>query len=376
MREEIQKRFQEDLSASQVAEIASLEEENLLKNLERQRTLFDSVVAQLKQAQLTSSFQGVTAQVIQPPAVMPGRLNAVFIFALALVAGCTLGGGAAFMAELMDPRIRSMVEMRTMLDMPIFAVIPQLSPDQVRRSGGIEILSHRSPQSFLAESYKSARTSLECLRRNRRAHVLLVSSPNPGDGKTTTASNLAISLAHAGRRVLLVDGDLRKPSLHAVYNLGLDHGLTQVLGDRAPAQEVIQSTAVENLDLIAAGRAVPNPAELLASRRLGELFDEVRPLYEVVIVDSSPLLAVTDPSIISASADALLLVSRIGGSRRQDFERARELIETLEIPVVGAIINGVTREQGGYGYGYPYGGTYSPAFTAEGLDRRIPPTGI
>ena len=277
-----------------------------------------------------------------------------------------LGGGAAFVIDLLDPRVRSMTEMRAALDVPVLAAIPQLSP--MLETGGIELLSHRSPHCFLAESYKSARTNLEFLRRMRGANVLLVSSSNPGEGKTTTASNLAISLAHAGRRVLLIDGDLRKPSLHAIYQLDRDWGLTSVLSGRATASEVIQATTVEHLDVITAGPAVLNPSEQLASRHFGELLGEVRPSYDLVIVDSSPLLAVTDPSIISATADALLLVTRMEASRRQDIERAMELIRTLGIPILGAVVNGVGRSHLGYGYSHAYGSPYGSILIAGPSD--------
>jgi capsular exopolysaccharide synthesis family protein len=235
--------------------------------------------------------------------------------------------------------------MRVILSQPVLGVIPQfaLSSEQTDAPGPVELLSLHDPRGFLAESYKSTRTNLEFLRRHRDAQVLLISSPNPGDGKTTTASNLAISMASAGRRVLLIDGDLRKPSLHEPYDLDPHRGLAQVLGDRVPVLEVIQPSAIEHLDVITAGGPVPNPAERLASRRLGEILTELRPLYDLIIIDSSPLLAVTDPSILSASADALLLVTRIGQCQRQDAERALELTSTLGIPLLGAVVNGVTR---------------------------------
>lgn len=351
MQEEIQDRFEKDLVASQEAQTRLLEGENLRKNLDRQRTLFDSVTAQLKQAQLGSDYGSITAEVITPPVASPIQPNATFILSFALLAGVALGGGAAFMIDVLDPRVRTVTEARAILNTPLIAVIPQLVPDPTE-SDDLEILCHQWPHSALTEFYRSARTSLEFLRRNQNARVLMVGSPRPGDGKTTTASNLAISLAHAGRRVLLIDGDLRKPSLHKAYGLDRDRGLTQFLGNSASAHEIIQPTAIANLDLITAGPAVPNPSERLALGHFAELIEELRSHYDVVLIDTSPLLAVTDPSIISASADTLLLVVRVETVRRQDAEQTVELLRTLGVPVLGAVINGVSRQQIGYSYGY------------------------
>lgn len=364
MQGEIQDRFEKDLVASQEAQTRLLEGENLRKNLERQRALFDSVTAQLKQAQIGSDYGSITAEVIMPPTALPVQPKTAFILAFALFAGCALGGGAAFVADMLDPRVRTVTEARAIFNTPLIAVIPQLTPDPTE-GDHLEVLCHQWPHSVLTEFYRSARTNLEFLRRNHGAQVLMVSSSRPGDGKTTTVSNLAISLAHAGRRVLLIDGDLRKSSLHATYGLDRDRGLTRILGEGLRPLEGIQRTAITNLDLITAGPPVPNPSEQLASGRLLELINEVRPLYDVVLIDTSPLLAVTDPSVISASVDAMLLVVRVETARRQDAERTTELLRTLGAPVLGVVVNRVSRHQVGYGYGY--GRPYGSIGGAEGL---------
>lgn len=355
----IQERFEAELDSTKKAEIDLLAESNLRNNLERHRSLFNSVVDQLKQAQLVSDYGSVSAQTIDPTSAHPIRPRMASILILALLAGCGLGGAAAFAADLLDARVRTVVELRSILDLPVLGMIEQLPRDQIAAMGELGLLSHSTPNSQPAESYKSARTNLESLRRNRRAQVLLVTSALSGDGKSTTASNLAISLAHTGRRVLLIDADLRKPSQHAIHNLRRDHGLVHLLKGVLPVDRLVQPSPINNLDLLTAGPDVPNPAELLASRRLAEVLEEARPTYDVVIIDSSPLLAVTDPSVIAAAVDGILLVVRLEESRRHDIERASELLESLGVPVLGIVINGVTREQVGfrhrYGYGYPYG---------------------
>lgn len=355
MRKDLQAKFDEDLTATKKTEVNQLEEANLRGNLERQQTLFNSVVGQLKQAQLVSDYESVSSQTINPPAVLAERPNLLMVLALAILGGCSLGTGAAFLLDLLDSRVRSLGEIRKLIDLPVIGIIPQLGVEQIESSGSVGLLSHETPRSALAESYKSTRTNLEFLRRSRQAQVLLITSPHPGDGKSTTASNLAITLAHAGRKVLLIDADLRKPSLHGVFSLKRDRGLSDLLNGEGPIGLRCQRTFVENLDLMTTGPDVTNPAELLASQRFNTILDDLRRGYDVVIVDSSPLLAVTDPSIVASVADAIVLVIRVTSTRRHDLERMMELVKTLGIPVLGMVVNGVTRTQIGYGYGYGYG---------------------
>ncbi|HEV3165917.1 MAG TPA: polysaccharide biosynthesis tyrosine autokinase [Isosphaeraceae bacterium] len=358
MQHKIQDRIANDLSEAKKAEINVLAESNLRNNLERHRTLFNSVVDQLKQVQLISDFGSVTAQTINPPSLKVVRPQTAQILLSALVIGCTLGGFAAFISDLLDARIRSMSEVRRVLDIHVLGVIPQLPAEQKAVGGEIGLISHAMPRSPLSESYKSVRTTIEFLRRNQNAQVLLITSPRARDGKSTTASNLGISLAHAGRRVLLIDGDLRQPCQHKIHDLRRDRGLVQVLQGLLPFSRAVQRTQIENLDMLTAGPDVSNPAELLASHRLGDLLDEARQTYDVVIVDSSPLLAITDPSIIAAAVDRIVLIARASVTRLHDAERAVETIRSLGTPLLGAIINGLTPDLNGFGYGYGYGYGY------------------
>jgi capsular exopolysaccharide synthesis family protein len=353
MREEVEQRFQRDLDESNKSEIGLLAESNLRNNLERQRALFYSVVDQLKQAQLVSDFGSVTAQVLDPPVATENRPPIPIVLLAALVVGCGLGAGAVYVADQLDARIRSLPEIRRLLDYRMLGVVPQLSRAQLAEMN-IGLASHVKPRSRLAETYKAIRTGIDLLRRNWDGKVFMVTSPQPSDGKSTTASNLTICMAQSGRKVLLLDADLRRPSQHTIHGLSQSPGLTQVLTDQLPFDQAVQPTAVPSLDLLAAGAEVSNPAELLATARFGALVGELRQAYDIVIIDTSPLLVVTDPSVIAVVIDGMVLVVRASVTRRFDAERSQDLLKALETPVLGLVINGIDSGQGGYGYGYGY----------------------
>ncbi|WP_435022516.1 polysaccharide biosynthesis tyrosine autokinase (plasmid) [Tundrisphaera sp. TA3] len=366
IRDRIRQQFQADVAESRKAESGMLAEANLRNNLERQRALFNSVVDQLKHAQIASDFGSVTAQIINPPSVREIRPRGGSIVLAGLLLGTALGAGLAFLVDKLDSRFRTLSEIRCALDLNVLGMIPELAGGQREGPDAMGLICHAQPRSFVSESFKSIRTNFESLRRNLDAKVIVVTSPSSSEGKSTTASNLAISLAHAGRSVLLIDADMRRPTQHLIHGVPKDRGLPEVLRRATPLSRAVAATAVENLDLLPAGSSVSNPSELLASRHLERIIEEMRRGYDVVILDSPPLLAVADPAIIASVVDGIVLVVRATSTCRPDIERAVEILGSLEAPVLGAVINGITpdlmRSRHGYGYGYGYGyGTYGEA---------------
>ena len=358
MRSEFRKRFEEDLARSKDTEFDRLTEAKLRGDLERHKLMFGSVVDQLKQAQLVSDYTSITAQTLNPASVTTGRPLAAFVLVSALVFGCVLGVGCCFLADMLDARLRTLPEICKVLDLSVLGLIPQLTRKSKEMSAEFGLVSNVLPRSMIAESYKSIRTKVESHRRSGSVRVIMIASPHSGDGKSTMASNLGISLAHAGRKVLLIDGDLRRPTQHRIFSLSRDRGLVQILKDLPPMEFVVQPTPIENLDFIGAGPEVANPAELLASPRLGEFLTRAREDYDVVLIDSSPLLAVTDPSVIAATVDGILLVVSASRIRRHEAEQTMELLRALGTPVLGVVLNGITRTPSCYGYSYGYGYGY------------------
>lgn len=367
MRKALLAGFDHDRQEVKKIELDLLNEESLRDKVERHRALFNTVVDQLKQAQFISDFTSISSEIIEPANALAYAVRPRLTLTLALALLCSgfLGAGIAIVVDRLDQKIRTIEELRRIIELPVLGMIPRASATDIPADGEMGLVGWTMPHSAWAEAYRALRTNLEFLRRNRKIQVLLITSPHTRDGKSTTASNLAMSQALLGRRVLLVDGDLRKPSQHLIHGLPLGDGLSTVLQGILPVQQVVRRTAVENLDLMTTGPQVPNPAELLMSEGMKKFRDEVRRDYDLVVVDSSPILAVTDPAIIGASADAVLLVASISHLQHREAERTIELLRSMSTPILGVVINGINQdvEEYGYGYGrgYPYGASAGTA---------------
>jgi capsular exopolysaccharide synthesis family protein len=367
---ELGKRFAAVQEEARGIEISLIDESILRNDVERQRSLFNTVVDQLKQASFSQDFNSINSEIIEPVNALKDpvwpRIN--MTLALALVAGGVLGIGVTLVANWMDQRIRTLAELRQVLDYTVLGQIFQLTEEQGAGLAEFGLITQAMPRSIWAEAYRSTRTNIDFLRRSRNIQVIQVTSPYSGDGKSASASNLAISFANAGRKVLLIDADLRKPSLHKVFGRSKERGFSPVLKGALALSEAIQPTTIKGLDLITAGDEPANPAELLASERFAAALEQVRAMYDLVIIDTSPILAVTDPAIIGALVDGVVLVVQPSSLKRRDVEHTKELLKTLGTAVLGTLINRLGRDDSsgyyGYGYGYGYGSTgHEPAET-------------
>ena len=344
MRKEIQTKFDSDLKLAKKVEIDQLAESNLKNEMERQRKLFDTVVEQLKRSTLVGDFSGTRSHIIEPPnaeeeAVRP-RTTLTWIMSLA--AGCVLGMSVALGAEMLDPRVKSLAEMRRVLGLPVLGQVPFVLPGHAPKTAPVGLICQAMPRSPSAEAYRVVRANLELARRGREARLLMVTGPHDAEGKSTVASNLAVALAQAGRRVLLVDANLRKPTQHVTFGLSRERGLVHLLRDLLPLNRIVQTTTVNNLDLIASGPSVAQPAELLSSPSLDEVIGRLRVDYDAVIIDAPSLLNFADPSILGSVVDGIIMVVRVGATKRADVTRAVETLKGLGTPLLGAIINGAS----------------------------------
>ncbi len=216
------------------------------------------------------------------------------------------------------------------------------------------------PQSQMAESYRALRTSLLLSNLGAPPKVIMVTSALPQEGKTTTSINCAVVLAQKGIRVLLIDADLRRPSIHKTLGMGPRSGLSNVLTGSATLQQTItRSTILPNLDVLPAGTPPPNPAELLASTNMRDVLEELRGQYDHIVVDTPPTLSVTDAVVLSPRADAIVLVIRSGQTTKQALRRSRDILTQVNAKVSGVLLNAVDLSSPDYYYYYEYQGKYS-----------------
>jgi polysaccharide biosynthesis transport protein len=273
---------------------------------------------------------------------------------LGLLAGLMLGLGAAFLRHNLDDRVTSKEAAEHFGASPVLGLVPMVTSWKRRKQA--MVVSTAKPMSPAAESYRSLRTSLQFARQGRDLRTLLVTSPAASEGKTSTLANLGAVFAQAGERVVLVSGDLRRPRIGQFFGLDEAVGLTTVLlGDRS-LKEALQP-AGERLWLLAAGLVPANPAELLSGRGARDVIATLGEDFDLVLIDSPPVLPVTDAMVLSNYANGTLLVVAADQTRRAELERAAEKFAQANAPLVGIVLNEVTKQSGygRYGTGYAYG---------------------
>lgn len=324
------------------------------QSLVAQQTAYQQRVDQL---QVSASLQSGGAQVTStasppssPSSPKPAR-SAVLAFAVGLI----LGVGAALLFEYLDDSVRSKEDFERSLDgLPTLGMIPVV--DSWKAHEQTVAVSLTSPTSPASEAYRSLRTSVQFLSVSRPTTVLEITSPNAGEGKSTTVVNLAVGLAQAGQRVCAVCCDLRRPRLHEFFGLTNTIGFTSVLTGDSSLPNALQAVPdVENLYMLGSGTMPPNPAELLSSGRAAEVFTTLRAHFDTVVIDSPPVLPVTDAAVLVPNVDAVLLVANAGSTSRRALARAVEVLAGVDAPLVGGVLNGVTAETGGYDYVKGYG---------------------
>lgn len=325
-----------------------------------QQAVLKEEVAQLQinGAAATSAVEFVTPA--QPPTA-PSSPRPARDALLGLAIGLLLGLGAAFLRDNLDDALTSKESAERIGGAPVLAMVPMVN--SWKKRGRPLIASSSEPTSAAAEAYRSLRTSLQFARQAHEIRTLLVTSPAAAEGKTSTLANLGAVFAQAGERVVLVSCDLRRPRLGQFFQVDEQSGLTTVLLGRQTLEQAVQRVrGYDYLWLLAAGPVPPNPAELLNSSRAKEVFAALAESFDLVLVDSPPVLPVTDAMVLSQYADGTLVVVAAGQTRKAELQRAIERFTQAKSSLVGLVLNEVTRQSiDGRGYGETYGyGSYQP----------------
>ena len=297
----------------------------------------------------------------------PVKPMRALIVAIAMLLGGLLAVAIIFLRQAFYRGVEN-PEVIENLGMPVYASLPlsrlqdRLKKGRKRAPGESKMLSVAAPTELAIEALRSLRTSLHFAMLESRNNILMITSPTPGVGKSFVCGNLAVIIAQTGKKVLLIDADMRKGYLHKSFGLAPAHGLSDALANRVSAQEVINTTSVDNLDLIACGFAAPNPSELLMHDNFNKLLRELAPTYDLVIIDTPPIMAVTDASLVGRQAGTTLLVARFGQSSVKEIETSKRRLAQNGVLIKGAIFNATIRKASTADYDCAaYGYDYSPA---------------
>jgi receptor protein-tyrosine kinase len=272
---------------------------------------------------------------------------------LGLVLGLLLGAGLAVLRETLDTTVTTPRQVEETTGAPVIGAIPF---DDA--AGGAPLLTDIDTYSPRAESFRVLRTNLQFIDPDGDKKVFVVTSAVPGEGKSTTVCNLALALVEGGQRVALVEGDLRRPRISSYLGYVESVGLTTVLIGRVELDEALQATNVEGLTLLSSGKTPPNPAELLQSRQMVAVIEQLRATHDVVLIDAPPLLPVTDGALIASVVDGAILVVRHGETHAEELAGAVERLAGVGAEPLASVLNMVPTKAGRYGYGYGYG--YAP----------------
>jgi succinoglycan biosynthesis transport protein ExoP len=353
------------------------------------RNLYDTLELRLKEASVTAGLTAANITVLDRAEVpfIPVAPRKKASLTMGLLGGLVLGCVLAFLIESIDDRLRTSEEVETASMLPSLAAIPHMASSQKRRNGDMEdvsasasrapqqLVTLRDPKSSVAEAYRSMRSALLLSSIDNPPRVIVVTSSFPSEGKTTTALNLAIVLAQRGERVLLVDADLRRGSLHRVFgmpdpNFGLSTALSQPGFQRELPTPLPD---VPTLHVLPTGPRPPNPAEMLSSNRMEEQMRQWTKQFDRIVIDSAPLLAVSDTQAMAVRADAVVLLARAGLTRKRALIKVRDLLWRINAPVAGVVVNDVDmRLENFYTYRYGYSSKnywYGYRQSANGSDR-------
>lgn len=261
--------------------------------------------------------------------------------------GLVLGVGLAMFLELIDTSVKTSRDVVRYVHLPILGTVPDVDDEEVDIDQ-VELASHTSPRSMIAEAFRIIRTNLLLSSPAERQRSVVVTSAKPEEGKTAVACNLAISIAQSGRRILLVDANFHRPTLHRLFRNMRREGLSNVLVGQAKLSDLVNRTELPNLDVLTAGPTPPNPTELLAGPYLRDMINQATQLYDQIIFDAPPVLLVSDVPAMSTIVDGVVLVCRAKSTSRGTIVRAREQLERVDGHIFGAVLNAAQVTRGGY----------------------------
>jgi capsular exopolysaccharide synthesis family protein len=341
---------------------------NLKKQkVETSRKTYEDLDQRLRQAEVESDFRPSNIRIVQQAEIpiSPVKPNRTLNIGLSLLIGLAIGVGLAFFVEYLNNTINTAEDVERIIQLPSLGAIPSLqSLAKNKALGGgngaalvpasAELLSGHEPISSFAESYRALRTSLLLSSAEHAPRTMLITSSHPAEGKTTIVANIAISLAQTGAKALVLDADMRRPRCHKILSAKNDVGLSTFLSRDIHLDDVLQEHDIPNLYVMAAGPVPPNPSELLSSIKLRFLISELEEHFDHIIIDSPPVIHVTDAMIISPHVDGVVIVVKGGQTPREAVLRAKQALTDVNAKIFGIVLNCVDLNAENYYYNYKY----------------------
>lgn len=295
--------------------------------------------------------------------VQPIKPKKLLVLILSVFVGGFIGTLIALLRNMLRTGIKDSGQIENELDLPVYATVPR-SPIQesrikiLKKKKSIPILAVKNSDDIAIESLRSIRTAIHFALANAKNNIIMIAGPSPEVGKSFISTNLATIFAQGDKRVLLIDADMRRGYMHKYFDVDVKPGLSELLSGQADLQKVLHKTQVTNLDVITRGKSPTNPSEILSSNQFKELLEQLQSQYDHIIIDTPPVLAVTDGIIISQYTGVNLIVARYAKSQMKELELTVNRFEQAGVKVNGFILNDIQRASAGYGYGYNYAYAY------------------
>jgi succinoglycan biosynthesis transport protein ExoP len=355
----IRRSFEEQKARVMVVQDKSIQYNILKREADTNKELYRGLLQRMKEAGVSAGITASNIQVVDEAEVpmAPYKPNKRANLLLAIVFGLFAGVGLVLFLEYLDNTVKTSEDLEQFARLPCFGMIPANSYERhkgiaAENGSAVELITFSHPRSVQSEAYRNVRTSILLSFSEKPPRVILVTSPNPGEGKTTTAINTAIALSQNGARVLLLDSDMRKPRVHTIFGNENGSGLSHVLSGNEKLEAAIRVTEIPNLYYIPSGSIPPNPSELLGSKLFKEVITSLAEEFDHIVVDSPPVLGFADAVVLSNSVDGVILVVHAGKTPKEALRQAKELLFQINAKILGVILNRVDIGRGKYGYYY------------------------